>query len=485
MRTFFKIFILALLLSSSFLNGNTDSLKNILLNERTVSKERLRALIAIVPKLRSVDTLRYYFDKIEAIPKLEKEADLYSSACFVVAEYCANSGKFELAVSYSQKGVEAAGWSGNDSLIAKNYVRMSYYRFCFADNEAAVDNCLKGISYAEKIKHERILASAYNMLGLILVDKNPPDFKRGLDYYLISEEMLRKQNNARSLGLALLRIGDVYMRMGELSRSEKYLNEALQVGEENKIEVVIKWTLEMFGSFYKKTGNHLRALETFNRSLEFSKKADDFIGTAGSFMSISETYLKLKEYDKTILYADSSIKVSLANELKNQLNRAYKVKAQAYEGKDDSKNALLFYKMHMSINDTILKLQNLSNINELEKKFNSEKQEKELAEQEKELLLQQSSIDRQQSQRKFFLAGILGLLVFVFFILRGYRNKQKANALIENQKAEVEKQKALLEIKQKEIIDSIRYAKRIQSAQMPSDSLVEKYLSRFKPKGKG
>jgi ligand-binding sensor domain-containing protein/serine phosphatase RsbU (regulator of sigma subunit) len=45
-----------------------------------------------------------------------------------------------------------------------------------------------------------------------------------------------------------------------------------------------------------------------------------------------------------------------------------------------------------------------------------------------------------------------------------------------HQKDEAEKQRALVEIKQKEILDSIAYAKHIQDAILPSDNLVKKWL---------
>jgi len=46
--------------------------------------------------------------------------------------------------------------------------------------------------------------------------------------------------------------------------------------------------------------------------------------------------------------------------------------------------------------------------------------------------------------------------------------------LIELQKKLVEDQKNMVDIKQKEILDSIRYAKRIQTSLLPS----EKYIAR-------
>jgi hypothetical protein len=50
------------------------------------------------------------------------------------------------------------------------------------------------------------------------------------------------------------------------------------------------------------------------------------------------------------------------------------------------------------------------------------------------------------------------------------------------QKKRVEDQKKVIEEKNKDILDSINYAKRIQRAQMPTITHIEKTLDRLKKK---
>lgn len=61
-----------------------------------------------------------------------------------------------------------------------------------------------------------------------------------------------------------------------------------------------------------------------------------------------------------------------------------------------------------------------------------------------------------------------------------FKVTQKQKLVIESQKEIVEEQKKLVEEKQKEILDSIRYAKRIQMAQIPSEKRVENTLGRLR-----
>ena len=75
--------------------------------------------------------------------------------------------------------------------------------------------------------------------------------------------------------------------------------------------------------------------------------------------------------------------------------------------------------------------------------------------------------------------GLFLVLLLAVFIFKSYRQKRKANIIILQQKSEVEKQKHLVEMKQKEIIDSIHYAKRIQQSLMAPESQINKILNKW------
>jgi serine phosphatase RsbU (regulator of sigma subunit) len=83
----------------------------------------------------------------------------------------------------------------------------------------------------------------------------------------------------------------------------------------------------------------------------------------------------------------------------------------------------------------------------------------------------------------FILVGFVIVLFFVGFIIKAYRDKQKSNQILFEQKRVIEENKeeilfAKHEIEEKsdEILDSINYAKRIQTAILPSNSVWNENL---------
>jgi serine phosphatase RsbU (regulator of sigma subunit) len=129
----------------------------------------------------------------------------------------------------------------------------------------------------------------------------------------------------------------------------------------------------------------------------------------------------------------------------------------------------------------------------LETKYETEKKELQITNQTFEI---EAKEKQNQQKSLIILFGTLALLGTGFFAVMAFinfRKAKKANLIIENQKMEVElkneeitHQKDLVDEKQKEIIDSINYAKRIQQAVLTGEDVWNKiskeYFILFKPK---
>lgn len=125
-------------------------------------------------------------------------------------------------------------------------------------------------------------------------------------------------------------------------------------------------------------------------------------------------------------------------------------------------------------------------ISEYGMKYENEKKQKEieLLKKDKEydnVLLQSKNLAIQAQEQTIasFIIGMLLIAVLIFYILRSNVQRKKANKLLFEQKTLIEKQKDLVDEKQKEIIDSIMYAKRIQMSILPNEKYIEKNISRL------
>ena len=87
--------------------------------------------------------------------------------------------------------------------------------------------------------------------------------------------------------------------------------------------------------------------------------------------------------------------------------------------------------------------------------------------------------EKKKQNLVLLLVSCVLILVFVFalFIFRSLKITRKQKTVIELKKKETEEQKRIIEEKNKDIIDSIHYAKRIQQALLPTEKYIAKKLN--------
>ena len=118
------------------------------------------------------------------------------------------------------------------------------------------------------------------------------------------------------------------------------------------------------------------------------------------------------------------------------------------------------------------------NLKKFRKKIEEETKAKEL--------ISQAEIEYQRKQRNYLLLGLVIISLMLIITIKNYKAKQKANHILNKQKLEIERQKKIVEEKNREINDSINYALRIQTASIPKaselNSFFKSYDFFFKPK---
>jgi serine phosphatase RsbU (regulator of sigma subunit) len=157
----------------------------------------------------------------------------------------------------------------------------------------------------------------------------------------------------------------------------------------------------------------------------------------------------------------------------------------------NASTALRYYKEYMAIKDSLINDEKSKEATRKEMSFTfAKKQLKdsiEYMQQKKikdlQLSEQAATIKSERMQKTGLYIGLVLLLVLGIVSYRSYRIKKKDNLVIVRQKHEVEVQKQLIETqkhlveeKQKEIIDSIKYAQRIQHSLMPTHAYIDKIL---------
>jgi serine phosphatase RsbU (regulator of sigma subunit) len=176
------------------------------------------------------------------------------------------------------------------------------------------------------------------------------------------------------------------------------------------------------------------------------------------------------------------------------ISQASSLLSEVYEKQGKGMQALEMYKLYIEMHDSVYNQDIQKAATQQEFKYAYEKQKAiDSAKYDKQLAIRKEEKEKQQILVWAIAVGLALVVFFLIIVFNKLKATRKQKALIEQQKEVVEQQKEVvesahheLEEKNQEILDSILYAKRIQSAILPPLKLVKEYLKEsfilYKPK---
>ncbi|MGZ3905041.1 MAG: hypothetical protein ACXVC6_15170, partial [Bacteroidia bacterium] len=261
---------------------------------------------------------------------------------------------------------------------------------------------------------------------------------------------------------------------------------AVKINEETSNAVNLAHNYNNIGLIYdaqakvmEKHGDKAGSMKKYNeandmylKGLKLEMETGDRESAAGSYINLGHLQTLLGKYRMSDVYLDSALVISKEIGNLDDLKDTYFYMHVNDSASGDYKGAYYNFKAYTLMRDSLLNEENIRQ--SVQAKMNYEFDKKESlakAEQERkdELVLAES---RRQRVILFSVSfGGLMMLGFALFAYRSFLQKKKANV-------EISHQKELIEEKQKEILDSINYASRIQRALLPSEKYISRYTNR-------
>lgn len=401
-----------------------------------------------------------------------------------------NTGNYESALSFLNQAIDfskeimhsSALSKTNRSVIKKNLGKSYNYLGIIykykGDYDKSLEYYFKSLKIKEETEDKNGMAASYNNIGTIYTSKNYYD--KAVEFYLKSLALFEELKDKNGMAATYNNIGNNHYLKKDYDKALEYYTKSLKIREEIGDQKGMAKSYNNFGLIYSVRKEYNKSLEFYFKALEIRWAIKDKNGMASSHRNIGDVYIlqnKLSDAKKHLLDA---LKIATEINAKPLMIDAYKSLSRCDSTQGDFKGAFQYYRLYSDTKDEIFNEESDKSLTEMQTKYESQTKEKEIAllnkEKEKQAGIAAAESKRQK-QILLFVSGFLLLVItFSFFMYRGYRQKKKANETISAQKIEVEKQRDLIEIKNKDITDSINYAKRIQTAILPSIENIQKHL---------
>ncbi len=312
------------------------------------------------------------------------------------------------------------------------------------------------------------------------------NYPKALEYYFKSLKIDEELGGKITFSAGLGNVGNIYADWAEEFKSKNrtksdslyslafsYYFKGLHIAEEIGNKERISLWYGKIGYSYNEQGKYDQAQIYYLKSIKLSEEEGNKKRMVTTLSNLASLYITLKKYKeaeevllKTLQLADSIKSINVRESMENMISELYSITGQYAK-------ALEHYKKYIAARDSLFNEDNTKKLvqTDMQFQFDKKKSASKLEQEKKEAVTEAES--KKQKVIIWSVSGIL-LLVFAFalFAYRSYLQKQKANV-------EITKQKHLIEEKQKEILDSIYYARRIQRSLLPNEKYIDKNLNRL------
>lgn len=351
-------------------------------------------------------------------------------------------GQYLESMTASQKSLELYIKVGDKEGEANSYNDIGVLHYYSENFETARDYFDKALVIYEQLKDTAGITMYYNNVANTYFDQD--NLEQSIIMYKNALKYDELMGDIEGQCIVLNNIGETYTLMGEYDQAEKILLETLVKAEQTEDP----WLL------------------------------------TNPLMSLGELYSLTKEYHKAIKVLERNVKICEEISALPEQADNYELLYATHKANGNFEKALRYHELNRQLNDSILDLEKERQLNELEVKYQLKDKAKEieLITQEKELdhLAHIQEMDDARNKLYLTITGLVAFAIVLFFSLRNMIQKKRANEklkeqnqVIQNKNEEIKSAYLQIEEKNSEIIDSINYAKRIQSAILPPNSRIE------------
>ncbi|HXB40708.1 MAG TPA: tetratricopeptide repeat protein, partial [Bacteroidia bacterium] len=307
--------------------------------------------------------------------------------------------------------------------------------------------------------------------NIALVYESLKKYTIALDYINKAMQIDKEIGDKKGYSNAIGNLSNLYDEMGDPEKALEYGLEFLKLEEEMKNKSNLAGMLSNIGSLYDELGEKDKALEYYKKSLVMAEELGNDEIILANEINIGTWHMDKKQFAIATVYFNKALGLAGQMGSKPHESECYRMLAVVYRGQNDFVKAYDYLDRYNELKDTLLNEENSKQINQMSAMYEKDKQELKIVALEKEKVLSEQVIEKQNNFRKVLVTVVVLIILLAVVLLFAFVNKRKANQLLEAQNSEIQQQKEVIEESNKNMTDSITYAKRIQEAILPAKEL--------------
>ena len=361
----------------------------------------------------------------EKINYLKGKADALNNFGFYYLQITEHEKSLEFLVEALQIQMEIE----NETGIANTEYNLAALQIRFGNFTTALDALHKCIAIRDKQNDKAGLALCY--FQMVYINERFKHYDEGIAIGKKALEIRKELNHRIGIAALLTQMGCIYRKKKEYDTSRKFLEEALELrGSADEIRgyfaTVFQWV-----DLCIETGKLEEAKKYSTIGMAAAAGEKEWFGVMRFHQQFGKIAMAQNEPEKAKEFFNDALKISEEKKFKSITYEVSALMAELYEKLGDHKTALEYYKKFHTLKEEVLSAQSSSQLKGMQ-------------------LMNQIESSKREAE------------------LERVKNVDLKNAF------------KLIEEKNKEILDSIHYASRIQRALLPTEFFIDRNLKKSK-----
>lgn len=339
----------------------------------------------------------------------------------------------------------------------------------------AIEYYTKALNIQEENHDKEGAAVSYANLADIYYSHN--ETKKAIEYYEKSLQIGEDLELTKVISHALSSLSGTHYQLGDTVKALKYINDAILLQEKSNDYQGLSNSLIIKGRIYMEVNDPINANHCFARAYKLCKNNNDAYGLSQANENLASLNIKLKNYPQAKQYALDALKIAEEIGVPVIIRNASELLSKVNAATGNYQEAYTFYKTYIQFKDSIANEGTRKTA--LRNSLNAEFEKKENAIREQQEIERTKAKEKNRAQLIVIYVSIFSLIVvgvFSIFLIRSLKQNKKVNKLIVKQNELLESKNWIIEEKQKELMDSINYAKRIQYTLLAHKDFLNSHL---------
>lgn len=290
--------------------------------------------------------------------------------------------------------------------------------------DQAITNYLIALPISEELKNDRYTGIISNNIGAVYFELG--DFEKTAQYYEKALNHFKVAKDTFWLSNSLNNLGNLYEKQKEFAKSIEIYEEAVALAEAGDNMEAAGSAISNIGNVYLAMEDYIKAKDQYERGLQIQRKANDKIGEAISLNNIGQILTRENNPEQAIPNHLEALKIAQDISHLETVTNSHKWLALAYEEMQLFKNAFAYQSQFILLQDSLSGIEKANAIEELNKKYETEKKDRQIAVFELEQQKTALELAKSKNLRNILIVVTVFILVIAVLFYSLFIQKKKS-----------------------------------------------------------